>query len=357
MKKISVLIPVYNHENKLPRFLKSLHIQQYPNIEYIAVDDGSIDNSLNILNEYAKSKSNFKVIHQKNQGITSAKKAAISHADGEYVAVLESDDYISPYYFDNLVNQMEKTNTNTCNPRYAVQLEDTPISKIKFYSAKQPTEGFDLIKQKNILLKINVTHIKLYKREFLNFTDRNFVINEDLCMTYYNAALARHISFSNDAIYHYIQTKSGLVNQELSGYGIKKIKNFVYPLEELNNNFKKANLLNEYKDEVEAIFIKNYIEHISDVILRTKKSDEKYDMISIIISILNQYYPNWRNNKYYKDNFKEIELTDYFRTLIFNSYEKLSGTDLIDRPVEELLIDYETISNQYNQSHQKVYKK
>lgn len=351
MKKISVIIPVYNHEKYLPTFLKSLDDQDYSSLllEYIAVDDGSKDASLKILKEYEKTHSNFKVLHQENKGITGAKKTGLNDAQGDYLAVLESDDYISSNYFSSLVKQMEQTNTNICNPRYAVQVESSIpfVSNTKFYSAKKPINGFNLLENKEILLSVNVTHIKLYKRNFLNFTDKYFVFNEDLCMTYINAAKAKTISFSNDAIYHYIQRKTGLVSTELSGYGIRKINNFIFPLEEVKNNFEKENLLDTYSEEVEAIFIKNFMEHLTDVILRTKKSPERYDMISILTSILTQYYPNWRENKYYKEFFKGIELTDFIRTKIFNLYDSLIGTDNVNKAVPELLKDYADISKRY----------
>ena len=242
---------------------------------------------------------------------------------------------------------MEKTDTNICNPRYAVSLENPIISKLKFYSAKRPDRGFDLKKEKKALLMVNVTQCKLYKREYYHLTDKYFRINEDLCMTYLNSALAEHISFSNNAIYHYLPNKNGLVSKELSGYGINKVKNFVLPLAELKNNFEKYNLYDEYKEEIEGIFIKNYMEHISDIIFRVKKSFEKEEMIEILLSMLHHYFPNWRDNKYYKENLKGIELTDVFRTLIFNTYDKLHILKEYGSPIENLLENYEEKVKKY----------
>ena len=353
MKKVSVLIPVYNHEKYLERFFRSLDKQYYPSIEYIAVNDGSTDNSLKLLREYEKKHKNFKVIDQENKGVTGAKRTALENADGEYIAVIESDDYICDNYISTLVVELEKTGTNICNPRYAVSLENPMLRRINLMSAKKPEGAINLSINKEYLTQINVTQCKLYRRDFYNLTDKNFRINEDLCMTYYNSALANNISFSNKAVYHYMPNSNGLVSQELSGYGIRKVKNFVYPLLELKSNFEKDGLDTTYSEEIEGIFIKNYMEHISDLILRMRSSDEKKNMICILVSLLASTYPNWKENKYFKEKFKNVELTDYFRSLAFQAYNNVNIIETFDGSIEDLLSRYEIEENKYNEHYSK----
>lgn len=105
--KISVIVPVYNSERYVRRCVDSIIAQTYPNWELILVDDGSMDSSLSILCEYEKQDSRVKVIHQENMGPGIARNAGISHATGDYIVFVDSDDRISPDYFNLLSNKTE----------------------------------------------------------------------------------------------------------------------------------------------------------------------------------------------------------------------------------------------------------
>ena len=91
---ISVIIPVYNVEKYLRRCLDSVIAQTYQNLEIICVDDGSIDDSGKICDQYAVRDARIKVIHQENQGLSAARNRGLDAAEGEYIAFVDSDDYI-----------------------------------------------------------------------------------------------------------------------------------------------------------------------------------------------------------------------------------------------------------------------
>lgn len=104
----SIIIPVYNSSKYIDRCLNSLINQEYKNFEVIAVDDGSTDNSLEILNTYSERDIRLKVIHQKNGGQTRARKAGISYAKGNYIVCVDSDDYVTRDYLNNIYNIIQK---------------------------------------------------------------------------------------------------------------------------------------------------------------------------------------------------------------------------------------------------------
>lgn len=91
--KISVIIPVYNTEKHLKKCLESVINQSLSDIEIICVNDGSVDNSLNILEEYARLDSRIVLINQENKGVSRARNIALKLAGGEYIAFLDSDDW------------------------------------------------------------------------------------------------------------------------------------------------------------------------------------------------------------------------------------------------------------------------
>lgn len=106
---ISVIIPVYNAENYLARCLDSVVNNSYKCLEIILVDDGSVDNSPQICDYYAKKDNRIKVIHKSNAGTAAARNDALNIAKGDYIAFCDNDDYISPYFYESMLKALEET--------------------------------------------------------------------------------------------------------------------------------------------------------------------------------------------------------------------------------------------------------
>ena len=94
MNKVSIIVPVYNIEKYLAKCLDSLINQTLEDIEIICVNDGSTDNSAEILNEYAQKDCRIKIINQDNAGLSAARNTGINAANGEYIGYVDSDDWI-----------------------------------------------------------------------------------------------------------------------------------------------------------------------------------------------------------------------------------------------------------------------
>lgn len=107
-EKISVIVPVYNVEDYLPRCVDSILTQTYQNLEIILVDDGATDGSGQICDEYAGKDPRIKVIHKENGGLSSARNAGIDAASGTYFAFVDSDDWIEPDAYEAMLTQMKK---------------------------------------------------------------------------------------------------------------------------------------------------------------------------------------------------------------------------------------------------------
>lgn len=126
---ISVIIPVYNTESYIKRAINSLLKQTYDNIEIICVDDGSTDNSLQILEKYAEQYDNIKVIHTENGGISHARNIALDCCNGDYIAFLDSDDYYHEQMLEILYKAMQENecDMSVCN---IVNFDDDGIDKL-----------------------------------------------------------------------------------------------------------------------------------------------------------------------------------------------------------------------------------
>ena len=124
-KLVTVVVPIYNVERYLEKCLTSIILQTYKNLEVILVNDGSTDNSLNICKEFEKEDSRIRIISQENKGLSVARNVGIENAKGEYIAFVDSDDFISCKFIENLYNESIRNNSDIvcCDFYYVNELE------------------------------------------------------------------------------------------------------------------------------------------------------------------------------------------------------------------------------------------
>lgn len=106
MPLVSVIIPIYNVEKYLKRCLDSVVGQTYHNLEIILVNDGSTDGSREICQRYAQNDSRIRLFTQENQGLSAARNTGLDHMNGEYIVFVDSDDYISTYFVEIMLNKL-----------------------------------------------------------------------------------------------------------------------------------------------------------------------------------------------------------------------------------------------------------
>lgn len=118
--KLSIIVPVYNVADYLPKCLDSLLAQDLPQNEYeiIVVNDGSTDNSGEIAQQYADKYASITLINQENQGLSGARNTGIKHAKGDYIQFVDSDDYLEENVLDGLINQVENDDLDVLRFRY-----------------------------------------------------------------------------------------------------------------------------------------------------------------------------------------------------------------------------------------------
>lgn len=115
---ISVLVPCYNVEKYLVECLDSIVAQSYQNLEIICLNDGSTDSTLDIINSYASKDDRFIVVDKPNSGYGSSMNVGLRKATGEYLAIIESDDYIESTMFEDLLNAMLENNLDLARCAY-----------------------------------------------------------------------------------------------------------------------------------------------------------------------------------------------------------------------------------------------
>lgn len=168
---ISVIVPVYNVEKYIKKGIESLLAQSYQNIEIILVDDGSPDNSPAILDQYTKKDSRIKVLHQKNQGVSTARNNGIKISNGEYILFVDGDDYVGKDYVEFFYKLISQKSADI-----AVNYDlFSALNSSHNHHEKEEVESPDQIIEDIYLGKMNVAvWNKMYKKSFLEKNNIRF---------------------------------------------------------------------------------------------------------------------------------------------------------------------------------------
>lgn len=206
---LSVVIPVYNVARYLPSCLDSLAQQTYPIDEIIVVDDGSTDNCPSILAEYASRLPQMHILRQENGGLSAARNTGLTHATGQYLAFVDSDDFLAPQMFAQLlaIAQADNLDMALCNANFHHEgrEKDRPIY------AEAPSSG--VISGKEWLRErlshgrlMHMVWMHLYRRDFLVQKQFRFVprlIHEDVIWTTEALLAARRVKYDATPLYQY----------------------------------------------------------------------------------------------------------------------------------------------------------
>lgn len=173
--KVSIIVPVYNTSMYLEQCLNSLLCQSLEGIEIICVDDGSTDNSLQILQNFAQNDKRIRVLTQKNQGQSVARNLAMNVATGEYIGFIDSDDWIDEKMFEKLYQNAKKfdSNISMCsftlfNEKTGLSSDSDPYFTLNLFPESFEDRSFSYKETYDFIFRICVQPCnKIYKRDFL----------------------------------------------------------------------------------------------------------------------------------------------------------------------------------------------
>lgn len=214
MTKLSIIVPVYNVEKYLPKCLESLIKQTLKDIEIICVNDGSMDNSLAILKEFASKDSRIRIIDNQHQGVAKTRNTGIEQSTGEYIGFVDSDDYIDIDFFEKLYNSTTKSNSDIA---IASILKHKNFFNI--YNAKYTKEETAITIQDKIKLCEDKKHFffyawnKIYHSGFIKENNIKFSegqIYEDVMFAIKALYYSNKIISVYGTKYHYIEHENSL---------------------------------------------------------------------------------------------------------------------------------------------------
>ncbi len=262
MAIVSVIIPVYNVEKYISKCLDSCLNQSFSDIEFICVNDGSTDSSLDILTHYQKYDSRIKIIDKQNGGLSSARNAGVAAAIGKYILFVDSDDYISQVTVEKLYENAEKNNSDVVIFDY--------ISGELYLSAERTLNQFQFLSEyENKPFNISVLGFngykfisqtawsKLYRTDFIKdkISFCEGIIYEDNPYWTEVYLSAQRITYLPMALYYYVTNRPGCIMQSLG----KEVFDIFKVYEYVEKYFSNHGLYEKYKDEINLVKLMNYI--------------------------------------------------------------------------------------------------
>lgn len=275
---ISVIIPVYNVEEYLEECIDSVLKQTYKEIEIIAINDGSTDNSLKILENYASKIDRLKIITQENLGQSVARNVGINKANGTYIYFLDSDDYIMPETFEQLINAMEEHNLDLIrfSAEAFVDNMDKTINN-KHYDYKEVFDS-NKVYSKRDFLKVNIKTywpspvLYIVRKDTLinnNILFKSGIIHEDVLFTL-EVFLNSNLGMYNPNYYYKRRYRP---NSTMTSQSMEKRKQSFDSRCIILNEL--SNMLKSYRNRLEVKFIKKRIRSVTTMLIYNYKDIDK----------------------------------------------------------------------------------
>lgn len=298
MIKVSVIVPTYNEEKHIRACLDSIIENDLKEIEIIVINDGSTDSTKEILEEYKNKYDIIKVIEKENEGQGSARNIGIDLAKGEFLTFVDADDEIHNNMLSKMYEKLQKEQADICVCDYFEINKDNKVVK---KAIPQKTEDI----KKDYIVSIAGPCNKLIRTEILKKNSLYFPktgIYEDIAMVPLIATYTNKIVYLEEPLYYYYIRQGSTMRQTKFNEKLLSIYNV---LDILEKGFKQTGALEQYKEELEFIYIKHLLYAGNGRFLEYKEGKQEVKKIANIIKLK---YPNWRKNKYYKKQSKLFKL-------------------------------------------------
>ena len=309
MSKVSIIVPFYNVEGYMEKCLDSLVNQTLDDIEITLVNDGSKDRSIDIAKKYIKEyPKKIVYLEKENGGLSDSRNFALPHAKGEYIAFLDSDDYVEKNMYEEMYNLAIKDNSDLVECDFYWEYPDKRKEDIgKLYNGKE-----------EMLEKIRVVAWnKLIKREILEKSKVEFPKGfryEDVEFTYKLIPYIEKVSFIKKPFVHYVQRQGSISNTQN-----ERTKEIFQVLEHVIDYYKENNIYEKYKTVLEYVYIRYAFCSSLSRIIKIEDEELKDKLLELTWENVNKTFPDWKKNRILK---KEKSLKNlYMRTINKTTYK------------------------------------
>ena len=312
MKSVSVIVPFYNVEHYIEKCLETLVNQTLEDIEIILVNDGSQDRSVDVVKKFLEQyPDKITYLEKENGGLSDARNYALPYAKGEYIAFLDSDDYVEKTMYKDMYELAKK--------------EDSDMVECNFYweypDKKKEDIGVVYNGKKEMLEKVRVVAWnKLIKKEVLEKSKVTFPKGyryEDVEFTYKLIPYLDKVSFLKKPCVHYIQRDGSISNNQN-----ERNKEIFDVLEHVIDFYKENDLYNEYKYELEYVYVRYAFCSSLLRIVKIKDENVQRKLLDLTWEKVNTTFPEWKQNPVLKSK-KDLK-SIYLKTINKFTFEMYS---------------------------------
>lgn len=299
MVKVSVIIPVYNAEKYLNQCISSIANQTMQDIEIIAINDGSTDNSLNVLDELSQRyKGKLKVYTKENSGAGSARNIGIENASGEFIKFVDADDYLEVDILEKMYTIAKKYNVSLVRGNYQTILGPIKMEDKCSWSDIRGSQMVDLSQHKDyIVTETPGIGNKLISRDLignLRFPEKTKW--EDLAVIPVVIASSEKLFHMDEPVYNYRVNMNTTIKDFINK--MPNILDVIKCVENIEHQMEVRGLSDEYKSQIESLYILHTLYRVENAMLWVNFPHKKKEIvISSLLGILDAKYPDWQENK------------------------------------------------------------
>ena len=310
--KLSIIVPIYNMEKYLERCIESLIVQDVEDMEILLINDGSTDGSKNIINRYTEKYSFVKGYEKPNGGLSDARNYGIEKAAGEYIAFVDSDDYVAQNMYKTMLKKAYRQNYDIV----VCDFEEIYPDHVRRGSSRIEK---DLVSRESV--KKHMCDIypsawnKIYRRGL--FSDVKFKKNvwfEDVEMLYRILPLVGSIGTVHQPFYKYVQREGSISNSK-----DPRIFHYIDNWNGILDFYKSSGIFQEYYKELEYSYVR-YL--FATFIMSALKFNRKMYDKAVRDAIVNvrKNFPGYRKNVYFYKSLKGLYLLGFNRCIAWVLY-------------------------------------
>ena len=303
--KISVIVPIYNVSKYIEKCLDSLVNQTLSDIEIILVNDGSKENEEELIKPYLDKYKNIKYLKKENAGLSSARNMGIKYASGEYIAFLDSDDYVDLNMYHEMYQKAKEKD-------YDLVLCD--INYVYPDKIKKESSGIDKDTNniKEIMLTIHpAAWNKIFKKDLFKnkIYFKEGIWFEDVEFLYRMLPFIKTIGVINKPFIQYIQRENSITHTKSN-----KIDDYLSNFEGLIKFYKENKFYNEYQKELEYVFVRYiYATYIKQSLMYDYENYR--ESVLKAIKLVSRNFPNYKKNKHFYKSLKGLYLLSFNKTV------------------------------------------
>lgn len=291
MTKVSVIVPVYNVEDYLPKCLETLVNQTLGNIEIIVVNDGATDGSQAVIDSFVSRYSNIKSLMKPNGGLSDARNYGMPYATGEYIGFVDSDDYVDLDMYENLYRKAKEADYDIveCNLHHVY-----PDGSIDTEIGEKITD-----RKQMLMMGRSVVWNKIYRREWLMGTGVQFpkgYIYEDV---EFYGKLVPHITsyaYIEPASIYYVQRGNSINNKQTL-----KTLQIIDILKHIKDYYEEIGKFEEYREALEFLYTRILLCSSFSRMCRIPDNTDRKQALAKNWQTLQENFPNWHRNRYLKE--------------------------------------------------------